>query len=185
MKTGKTPSSPLLENGLIFSYVLNNHWMTNFFARQSGEIVARYRLLSDRAATPDVLGRAGRELLTPLVPVRLGARSARDPGLEIAAGSAARPLDGYAEVLEGTAVLEVVKLARDGDGLIVRLHEVGGVAGAARLQLHWPVPVRALPCTLLEEPIDGALPETADCHPILSASLAPFGTASWRLRALQ
>ncbi|MDB5059988.1 MAG: hypothetical protein JWO59_3460, partial [Chloroflexi bacterium] len=33
MKTGKTPSPPILDNGLLFSYVLNNHWFTNFFAR--------------------------------------------------------------------------------------------------------------------------------------------------------
>ncbi|MGH2347759.1 MAG: glycoside hydrolase family 38 C-terminal domain-containing protein, partial [Chloroflexota bacterium] len=70
MKTGKTPSPPILDNGLLFSYVLNNHWMTNFFARQAGEVTARYRLLSEAASTVGALGRAGRELLTPLVAVR-------------------------------------------------------------------------------------------------------------------
>src|SRR5581483_2014374 len=46
MKTGKTPSPPVLDNGLLFSYALNNHWFTNFFARQAGELTLRYRLLT-------------------------------------------------------------------------------------------------------------------------------------------
>jgi len=185
MKTGKTPSPPILDNGLIFSYVLNNHWMTNFFARQSGEIVARFRLLSERSSSTATLGNAGRELLTPLLPVRLGARSARDPGLEFVAGTDARLSAGYAEMIEGNAVLEVVKQARDGDGLIFRVHDIGGVAGTTRLGLRWPVPVTALPCTILEEPLIGASTSGPDRDLVLSAGLAPFGTATWRLHAVK
>ncbi len=182
MKTGKTPSPPVLDNGLLFSYVLNNHWMTNFFARQAGEVVARYRLISEHTSTVGALGRAGRELLTPLAAVRLGARSARDPGLEIAAGGASAPVGGFAELIDGEASLDAVKQARDGDGWIVRLHEVGGRPGLARLHLRWPGSALAVPCDLLERPLDGATPVRLEGEQVLAAELAPFGTASWRLR---
>ena len=182
MKTGRTPSPPVLDNGVLFSYVLNNHWMTNFFARQSGEVVARYRLLSERSSPVGTLGRAGRELLTPLVAVRLGARSARDPGLEIATGGAHSMVDSFAELLEGEAVLEVVKQAYDGKGWIVRLHEIGGRPGSARLRLLWPSPVHASRCDVLERPTDSGSSIRLDGEGVLVAELAPFGTASWRLR---
>jgi len=181
MKTGKTPSPPILDNGLLFSYVLNNHWMTNFFARQAGEVVARYRLVSEAASTVGALGRMGRELLTPLVGVRLGARSARDPGLEIAAGGESAAVGGFAELVDGEAGLDAVKQAHDGDGWIIRLHEIGGRAGPARLRLRWPVSVLAVPCTLLEQPLEGAAPIRLTGEQELVADLAPFGTASWRL----
>ena len=182
MKTGKTPSPPLLDNGLLFSYVLNNHWFTNFFARQSGEIVARYRLLSDRTATPDALGRAGRELLTPLVPVHLGARSARDPGLELAAGITPVAVGSFARVLTGTAALDTVKQARSGNGWVIRLHETAGRHSAARLWLHWPLPVDAVPCDLLERPLPGRSSIHLEGEQVLAVDLAPSGTASWLLQ---
>lgn len=179
MKTGKTPSPPVLDNGVLFFYVLNNHWMTNFFARQSGEVVARYRLLSEPTSPVSTLGRAGRELLTPLVAVRLGARSARDHGLEIAAGGASTTVGGFAELLDGEAVIEAIKQAHDGDGWIVRLHEVGGRPGSARLRLRWPSPVHAARCDLFERPPAGASPIRRDGELLLEADLTPFGTASW------
>jgi alpha-mannosidase len=184
MKTGKTPSPPILDNGLLFSYVLNNHWMTNFFARQAGEVTARYRLLSEAVSTVGRLGRAGRELLTPLVAVRLGARSARDPGLEIAPGSAPADVGSFAEVIEGEAALDAVKQAHDGDGWIIRLHEVGGNAGTVRLRLRWPVAVLAEPCDLIERSLADATPIALEGEAVLTATLTPFGTASWRLRPL-
>ncbi|HXT35913.1 MAG TPA: glycosyl hydrolase-related protein, partial [Chloroflexota bacterium] len=182
MKTGKTPSPPILDNGLLFSYVLNNHWMTNFFARQAGEVTARYRLLGEAVSTVGALGRAGRELITPLVAVRLGARSARDPGLEIAAGGMAASVGSFAELIDGEAALDAVKQARDGDGWIIRLHEIGGRPGGARLRIHWPGSAVAVPCDLIEQPQEGATPIRLEGERVLTAELAPFGTASWRLR---
>jgi hypothetical protein len=182
MKTGKTPSPPILDNGLLFSYVLNNHWFTNFFARQSGEVPVRYRLRSERTSTPETLARAGRELLLPLVVARLGARSARDPGLDVAGGRATMLQGSFAEVLEDDVALDAVKQARDGDGWIVRLHETGGRPHSARLRLRWPVPVQVSQCTLLEQPITGEGPIAVEGEQDLVADLAPYGTASWRLR---
>jgi alpha-mannosidase len=184
MKTGKTPSAPILDNGLLFSYVLNNHWFTNFFARQSGEIVARFRLLSERSSSATTLGRAGRELLTPLLPVRLGARSARGPGLETVAGIAPAATGTFARVLEGDAALDAVKQAREGRGWIIRLHETAGRRSTVRLWLCWPVPVLAVPCDLLERPLPGAATIDVEGEHVFVVDLPPSGTASWRLQPL-
>jgi hypothetical protein len=179
MKTGKTPSPPVLDNGELFSYALNNHWFTNFFARQSGDYSLRYRVLSAARADVAALGRAGRELLAPLVRVRLGAPSARDPGLEGASG-AGDLQGGFAEVLEGDAALDAVKQAREGEGWIVRLHEIGGHAGEARLRLRWPVAVRVQRCDLLERPLDE--PAALGPEGEITVALQPFGTATVWLR---
>jgi alpha-mannosidase len=182
MKTGKTPSPPITDNGRIFSYVLNNHWMTNFFARQEGEITARYRLFSEPGSTLGKLGRAGRDLLTPLVAVRLGARSARDPGLESAPAGRGALEGSFAEVIAGEASLDAVTRARDGVGWIVRLHEMGGLPGTARLRLQWPTPVQVVPCDLREQPSAGASVTGVARDHVLEADLVPFGTVSWRLQ---
>ena len=181
MKTGKTPSTPILDHGLLFSYVLNNHWFTNFFARQGGEIVARFRLLSGAAAPLATLGQAGRELLAPLVVARLGARGARDAGLEVSESTLALGRAGFAEIVDGAVALDCVKPAHDGKGWIVRLHEVGGIAGQARLRLQWPCPVVATPCDLLERPLPGRSAAALEEGGVLTAGMVPFGTASWRL----
>jgi hypothetical protein len=181
MKTGKTPSPVQLDSGTLFSYALNNHWFTNFFARQAGEITLRYRLLSAPEAGPEELGRAGREFLIPLAPVGVAAPSARDAGVETAAatprqGSAAM---GFAEIVEGQAALDAVKVARDGDGWIVRLHEIAGRAGSARLRLRWPTAVRVSVCDILERTqAEHRGPATEQ---EISVNLQPFGTATLRL----
>ena len=181
MKTGKTPSPVRLDSGTLFSYALNNHWFTNFFARQAGEFTLRYRLLSAPSAGTEELGRAGREFLNPLVPVGLAAPSARDAGAQIAAatprqGSASM---GFAEIVEGHAALDAVKVARDGEGWILRLHEIAGRAGPARLRLRWPTAVRVSHCDVLERTwVEHSGPAAE--HDI-SVDLQPFGTATLRL----
>jgi len=188
MKTGKTPSAPILDNGLLFSYALNNHWMTNFFARQSGAFTLRYRLLSAPHAAPDALGRAGREFLEPLVAARIGARSARGSGVETGAAAAGGTISqaaggrtaGFAEIVSGFAALDAVKVARDGDGWILRLHETGGREGMTSVRIAWPRPVRVLRCDILERPREeiAAIATEGEAR----IALKPFGTATLRLR---
>lgn len=182
MKTGKTPSPPIVDNGLLFSYALNNHWFTNFFARQSGEFTLRYRLFSD--AVPDItrIGRAGRELLNPVSALGVDAGQRRDiseqeyqePNVTKA------PMRSFAEISEGAAALDAVKCARDGDGWIVRLHETAGRWGTIRLRLHWPVPIRVFCSDLLER--DQGEVSVVEPRDEVEVSLQPFGTATLRLR---
>jgi hypothetical protein len=189
MKTGKTPSPPILDNGLLFSYALNNHWFTNFFARQGGEFTFHYRLLSARATDVEELERAGRNMLTPFTVVRIGAQSARDPGVVGVTREQQKPLRpesrsgtenvaSFGEVLEGSAALEALKPARDGDGFILRLYEIGGQESHVRLRLSWPTGVRATLCDLLERPQEDLPMEGNE----LRVLLKPFGTATLRLR---
>jgi alpha-mannosidase len=182
MKTGKTPSPPVLHNGVLFSYALSNHWFTNFFARQSGAFTLRYRLQSTPHAAPDALGRAGREFLTPLVATRIGAQSARDVGVEAAATAEAsgQLTAGFATIVDGFAALDAVKIARDGNGWILRLHETAGREGTARLRVSWPRPVRVLGCDLLERLREEIATIAGEGD--VSVNLKPFGTATLRLR---
>lgn len=180
MKTGKTPSPLVLDNGTLFSYALNNHWFTNFFARQGGDFTFRFRLLSARESDEAELGRAGREMLTPFAVGRIGVSSARGPGVEILRdpGAPAESTRSFAPLPEGSASLETLKPARDGDGFILRLQDMSGRAGRALLRLNWPWPVRLTLCDILERPCEELM--LADGE--VSVSLKPFGTATLRVR---
>ena len=57
----------------------------------------------------------------------------------------------------GGLVLDTVKRAEDGDGLILRLYEPHGARGRARLSLDLPVEA-AVRCNLLEDPFGDPLP---------------------------
>jgi alpha-mannosidase len=131
-------------------------------------------------------------LLTPFTAVRIGAQSARDPGVVGVTREQQQPLRpqqphsnaegvaSFAEILDGSAALDALKPARDGDGFILRLHEIGGRESWVRLRLNWPVAARVTLCDILERPQED--------HPMdgseLSVLLKPFGTATLRLRAV-
>jgi len=51
INTGKWLKKLLVENGTIFSYVMNNYWYTNFRAYQEGRISFRYFITSARKIT--------------------------------------------------------------------------------------------------------------------------------------
>lgn len=181
MKTGKTPSPPVLDNGLLFSYALNNHWFTNFFARQSGDFTFHYRLLSSRNGDLADMARAGRELLTPLAVLPVEEGSARGPGVILmergqdSAGNTA----SFLEVVDGTGEPDAVCPARDRDGWIVRVYETGGRDGTSRLRLRWPSPVRVTRCDILERPQEDLQVENGE----VEVALRPYGTATLRLRS--
>lgn len=180
MKTGKTPSSVVLDNGVLFSYALNNHWFTNFFARQGGEFTFRYRLLSAREGEAADLGRAGREMLTPFTAARIGVPSARGPGVEIVREPDAtdRSTATFAEIVQGHASLDSLKPAHDGAGFVLRLHELDGKESVIRLRLNWPAPITVTMCDLLERLGKELVVE----HSEIAVPLKPFGTASLRIR---
>ncbi len=183
MKTGKTPSPLRLENGVLFSYALNNHWFTNFFARQGGEFTLRYRLLSARESMPEDLERAGRELLTPLAGALIGLPSTRGPGVEIrrAPGIPGQNTASFAEIVAGSASLDALTPARDGDGFILRLHEIGGREGPVRLRLSWPAPIAVSLCDLDERPYQELSIEQGEWR----IPLKPFGTGTLRVRPME
>lgn len=66
--------------------------------------------------------------------------------------------DGFAVVESDHLVLDTVKLAEEGDGIILRFYEAHGVRGHAKVRLSRPV-ASVTVCNLLEEPDAAADPE--------------------------
>jgi len=84
--------------------------------------------------------RRGRELNTPLQAILPGRHGGSLPAVM-----------SFFTVNGEAIVLETVKLAEDGTGLILRLYESAGRAGSASLRLHRP-PVRVWETDLMEKP---------------------------------
>lgn len=56
-------------NSVIYSWVMNNHWFTNFPLTQDGPVTFRYRILPHGAYDPAIANRFGLEQSQPLVSV--------------------------------------------------------------------------------------------------------------------
>jgi len=118
INTGKWLKKLEITNASLFSYAMNNYWMTNFKASQGGLVVFRYNLTTRAGGTDPVKSSYfGWEVHTPLV--------------------AAWIPDGTRGTLNGTGqsffrvdqphvILQSVKEAEDGQGIILRLREIGG-----------------------------------------------------------
>jgi alpha-mannosidase len=92
-----------------------------------------------------------------------------------AAGSA-RP-GSIASVDDRNLVLDTIKRAEDGDGVVVRLYECHGARGVAKLHVQWAVK-SAVFCNILEEEIEPA--RVGDG--IVEIPYTPFKIVSLRLR---
>ncbi|HSA94844.1 MAG TPA: glycoside hydrolase family 38 C-terminal domain-containing protein [Acidobacteriota bacterium] len=133
INTGKWQKTFAPSNAWIFSYAMNNYWMTNFKASQEGRIEFRYSLTSGPAVptaagappAPDRVAstRFGWEVHTPLVAAWIPA-GAKGP-IEGAEGSALS--------VDAPNVL-VQALWLDADGTpVVRLREIAGRPAEGRL----------------------------------------------------
>lgn len=111
------------EGPTLMSWALNNHWMVNFKASQGGEISLRYRLTTHAGPCDDVVAaRFGAEAATPALVLRDYMRTGAATG-------------SWLSLPEDAGILLTAKPAEDGDGLILRLQQMGGQAGE--------IPVRA------------------------------------------
>jgi alpha-mannosidase len=98
------------------SWALNNHWLVNFKASQSGEIPLRYRLTTHTGGCDDAqAGRFGAEQATPVISMRdLSPKGART-------GQFVTSSDGDVEVIH-------IKPASFGEGIIVRVQNIANDA---------------------------------------------------------
>ena len=112
----KTGSSPLL-----YSWVMNNHWHTNYLAEQSGPTTFRYALQPHKRYDPIAAQRFGIECSQPLVvaPVR-GPASADTPLLTLDTPD---------------VIVASIKPSADGKAQIVRLFAAAGKP--AKVNLKW------------------------------------------------
>ena len=110
--------------GTIFSYVMNNYWHTNYRAEQGGHFRFRYIITSAARTDAPTLSRMGWEEATSLEEDQI---TSQDKALDLP-----RPLNGnqgsFLSINDPDLLLDTWKPAEDGDGTILRLIDLGGVA---------------------------------------------------------
>jgi alpha-mannosidase len=116
-----------LQNAWVFSYAMNNYWMTNFKASQEGRVEFRYSLTSlpPGAATFDRVAssRFGWEVHTPLVAVWLPAKNK---------GRITTPFESLISIDQPNVIIQTLWLDSDGTP-VARLREIAGQATDARV----------------------------------------------------
>ena len=163
-----------VRGGRVFSYLLNNYWHTNYRAAQSGDIVVRYRLLSDRAIDAARAHRFGWEARRPLFGQRMSFQDFRAPEPPYDAASTST----FARVEPETVALSTLVAARDGEGWVVRVQEIAGRECAATIEFSGLHIARAWRCDHLERAAaELAVGEKGE----LRVSLGPWQLATIRL----
>ncbi len=109
----------------IYSWVMNNHWHTNYRAEQDGPTAFRYYIRPHRTSSSDAASRFGVECAQPLL-----AAPARGE----------RPIASRLRVSAANVLVTGFKPSDDGKALIVRLFESAGKASRARLLWSAPAP---------------------------------------------
>jgi len=105
----------------LYSWVMNNHWYTNYRAEQDGPTTFRYALLPHKQYDPMAAQRFGIECSQPLV---------------IASSRGVAPsATPFLTVDAPNVLVASVKPSNDGKAWIVRLFEVAGQA--AKVNLRW------------------------------------------------
>ena len=143
---GRWPERFLKSSASVFSYAMNNYWFTNTPGGQSGDFVFRYALTSGGRFDPIEAARFGREARTPLEveELRSSDKLAGAKG-KLPAGQAS-----LASIAPENLVINAVKGAEDGQGLIVRVYEAAGQTTEGTLTLPWMDVARAIETNAVE-----------------------------------
>lgn len=123
----------------IYSWVMNNHWGTNYCAYQDGPVEFRYALRPNSGYDPAAASRLAIGLSQPLVASAAGSKAPSEPLLRV------EPLDVLAFTL---------KESSDGDAWIVRLFSATGEKQKATLHWSEPAPHKIWLSDLSEKPIE-------------------------------
>ncbi|MDR9366292.1 MAG: glycoside hydrolase family 38 C-terminal domain-containing protein [Balneolaceae bacterium] len=129
---GEWPTHLDIENGHVFSYVMNNYWFTNYKASQGGEFTFSYSITSGENMSREELAQFDADIRSPIIGYPL--LSTWAAGVE----AQDRPLSaekGRFFSLTDSENLQFVTLkqAEDGDGWILRLLESAGKEGETEL----------------------------------------------------
>ena len=156
-------------DGTLFAYAMNNYWFTNYAARQGGAFTFRFRislLAPGDAAEPVRRGWAACD------PLYVG------PAVDHAAPGALISRDTALFIPDRAALAVGVKRADDGDGVVVKLLDVGGTGRSVGV---WPAAYAfsaARRVNLVEMNGDPLTP-AGDRH--VGVDLKPWGVAAARL----
>ncbi len=127
INTGKWQAKLETPNQTVFSYILNNYWMTNFKAGQGGPLVFRYAFTSrPGGADPIASTRFGAEARTPFVTDWLPKKfTGVLPGTALS----------FFTVDQPNVLIQTVTASESDGGIVVRLREIGGLETRARISL--------------------------------------------------
>lgn len=139
----------------LFSWVLNNHWGTNFPLEQGGVMTMHYGLLPHRAYDATTANRFGMEQNRPLIAIAVDKAPVVNTPVRI----------GNPNVFIST-----LKQSDDGKGMVLRLRTVSDKA--EKVMLSWPngKPSKLFSCMDDEKPLKAI---TAD------REILPYGTVSY------
>jgi alpha-mannosidase len=122
-----------------YSWVMNNHWGTNYRAYQNGPVEFRYALRPHRGYDPAAAGRFAMGMSQPLVSSAQGQRSP----------NALKLLIDQEDVF-----VQECKRSADGSAWIVRLFGASGKNLAARLTWADNAPIKVWRSDLCEQPLE-------------------------------
>ncbi|WP_344975046.1 glycoside hydrolase family 38 C-terminal domain-containing protein [Compostibacter hankyongensis] len=142
----------------LFSWVLNNHWGTNFPLEQGGVMHFHYGILPHGAYDPVAANRFGLEQNRPLLAVPVGEKPAAGPRVKI----------GNPRVF-----ISVLKQSDDGKGMILRLRSVSDKPEKALLSWPGGEPREIYSCLADEKPGSEVKGDR---------TLLPYGTVSYYLK---
>jgi alpha-mannosidase len=109
----------------IYSWVMNNHWHTNYRADQEGENVFRYAIRPHSAYDQTAAAHFGFESTEPLI-----AAPATGPA----------PEGSLVEISSGPIIITSLQPSPDGKALILRLYNTGEAAASASLKWNKVAP---------------------------------------------
>jgi hypothetical protein len=134
----KQPVIPREKNPLLLAWPLNNYWETNFRASQPGLIRLRYSLCTFSQFNP------ARAVLE--------GQQARNPPITHLVLNDAAPRQGrFLDVQGQDVIVTHIKPAEDGQGMIVRLVNLGEQPASVRLALPGSALASAWRCGILED----------------------------------
>jgi hypothetical protein len=121
----------------LYSWVMNNHWHTNYRADQEGPTVFRYAIYAHKGFAADEAARFGVSCSQALLVATAFTSQKPEPRLKLSSQRVA---------------VSVLKPSDDGRGTIVRLFGASGTAERVKLTWAEPVPHRIWLSDLSEEP---------------------------------
>jgi hypothetical protein len=161
-----------LARGWLYSLLMYNHWVVDVPIAQQGDYLFRYSVLTHGPDwTYNDAHQFGWSFRSPLpVQVVEGAQS----------GLWREPARSFMEISPSNVYLAGFKTAEDGDGVIMRLYEGGGLSSSAEIRLQLPGrPIRsAFACDARER---NARELQSKSETVL-VPLKPFETATVRIR---
>ncbi len=141
----------------VYSWVMNNHWHTNFPLTQDGPVTFRYRILPHDGYNAVAANRFGMEQSQPLVHVTAD----KNPKIT--------PL---VETDNPNTYITIVKSTDKDNNLIVRLRSLSDKTEMVNLTFPYKTPQKVSICTLEEEPaktVNGSI------------SVKPYGQATLKI----